>query len=242
MNQDPAFLFYYRDFLASTNHMTTTQLGQYILCLCFQAERGTIRENHMKRICNNISEDISTVMEKFKLDSNGEYYNARLRKEQEKRKKWTDSRKNNLYKKSYDSSYVPVSSGHMVNVNDNVNVNNNVNNKNKINENINIQYKNNNIFKKPTIEEVRNYCNERKNSVNSNNFIDFYESKGWMIGKNKMKDWKAAIRNWERNQKTVNKELQLSPKEKRSTYKPWQDWEKEATQLENQIKEQRCKI
>jgi hypothetical protein len=54
-------------------------------------------------------------------------------------------------------------------------------------------------FIKPTMDELRNYCKERKNSVNTDNFFDFYESKGWMIGKNKMKDWKAAVRTWERN-------------------------------------------
>lgn len=52
-------------------------------------------------------------------------------------------------------------------------------------------------FVKPTVEEVRNYCLERKNNVNPEKFIDFYESKDWYIGKNKMKDWKAAVRTWE---------------------------------------------
>lgn len=52
-------------------------------------------------------------------------------------------------------------------------------------------------FVKPTVEEVRNYCIERKNNVNPEKFIDFYEAKDWYIGKNKMKDWKAAVRTWE---------------------------------------------
>ncbi len=56
-------------------------------------------------------------------------------------------------------------------------------------------------FTKPSIDEVKNYCIERKNNVNPEQFIDFYESKNWFIGKNKMKDWKAAVRNWERNSK-----------------------------------------
>jgi len=57
------------------------------------------------------------------------------------------------------------------------------------------------IFVPPTIEEVRNYCQERNNSVDPVTFVNFYESKGWMIGKNKMKDWKSAVRTWERNDK-----------------------------------------
>lgn len=56
-------------------------------------------------------------------------------------------------------------------------------------------------FTPPDIDMVRDYCTERNNSVDPQAFIDFYSSKGWMIGKNKMKDWKAAVRTWERNNK-----------------------------------------
>ena len=62
--------------------------------------------------------------------------------------------------------------------------------------------KKNNIgknFKPPNLEEVEQYCVERNNKVDAQSFIDFYESKGWYVGKNKMKDWKAAVRTWERN-------------------------------------------
>ena len=54
------------------------------------------------------------------------------------------------------------------------------------------------VFAKPTAEEVKAYCVERKNNVDANKFIDFYESKGWLIGKNPMKDWKACVRTWEK--------------------------------------------
>jgi len=53
-------------------------------------------------------------------------------------------------------------------------------------------------FQKPSLIEIKQYCNDRKNNIDSNKWFDFYESKGWMIGKNKMKDWKAAIRTWEK--------------------------------------------
>lgn len=55
------------------------------------------------------------------------------------------------------------------------------------------------IFAPPTVDEVRAYCIERGNGVDPEKFIDFYEMKDWMVGKNKMKNWKAAVRNWERN-------------------------------------------
>lgn len=53
------------------------------------------------------------------------------------------------------------------------------------------------IFLPPTISEVKEYCEKRKNGINPEQFVNFYQSKGWMIGKNKMKDWKAAVRTWE---------------------------------------------
>ena len=56
-------------------------------------------------------------------------------------------------------------------------------------------------FQKPTFEEVKAYCEERNNNVDAQLFIDFYESNGWKVGKNTMKDWKACIRTWERNDK-----------------------------------------
>lgn len=55
------------------------------------------------------------------------------------------------------------------------------------------------VFTPPTIDQVKEYCTERKNNVDAERFIDFYSCKGWMVGKNKMKDWKAAVRTWERS-------------------------------------------
>lgn len=53
-------------------------------------------------------------------------------------------------------------------------------------------------FTPPTIDEVRQYCKERENNINPEAFIDYYKSRGWMLGRNPMKDWKASIRTWER--------------------------------------------
>lgn len=56
-------------------------------------------------------------------------------------------------------------------------------------------------FVPPTLENVMGYCQEKGLSIDCQRFIDFYESKGWYVGKNKMKDWKAAVRNWARTEK-----------------------------------------
>jgi hypothetical protein len=64
---------------------------------------------------------------------------------------------------------------------------------------------NNKLFKKPSVNDVELYCIERDNKIDAISFVNFYESKGWMVGKNKMKDWRACIRTWEmraKNKKT----------------------------------------
>lgn len=100
---------------------------------------------------------------------------------------------------------------------DNVNVN--------VNDNVNVylskdKYKIEEIYKeetehknkkfiKPTLEEIKAYCLERKNNIDAQTFLDYYESNGFKVGKNPMKDWKATVRNWERNSKQqTNREEQ----------------------------------
>lgn len=54
-------------------------------------------------------------------------------------------------------------------------------------------------FVKPTVEEVKAYCDERNNGIDAQRFVDYYQARGWMTGKNHIKDWKACVRTWERN-------------------------------------------
>ena len=79
----------------------------------------------------------------------------------------------------------------------NVNVNDNVND---IKENT-LKSVKEKRFAPPTPENVREYCREKGLNVDADRFVDFYESKNWYVGKNKMKDWKAAVRNWARSQR-----------------------------------------
>lgn len=57
-------------------------------------------------------------------------------------------------------------------------------------------------FTKPAVEEIRAYCEERKNGLDAQAFFDFYESKGWKVGAARMKDWRASVRTWEQRRKT----------------------------------------
>lgn len=83
------------------------------------------------------------------------------------------------------------------------------------NENIDINSlykKGSSRFQKPSLDDIRQYCQERGNQVDPEKFFNFYESKGWVVGKSPMKDWKAAVRTWE----------QRRPETTRATYQPRQ--------------------
>ena len=86
-----------------------------------------------------------------------------------------------------------------VNANDNVNVNDNVKSKGTSCE---VPSLKSSRFIPPTLAEVEAYCFTRNNSVNAQQFIDFYSSKNWYVGKNKMTDWRASVRLWESRSKT----------------------------------------
>ena len=58
-------------------------------------------------------------------------------------------------------------------------------------------------FQKPSIEEIREYCISRGNQVDPEQFFNFYESKGWVVGKSPMKDWRAAVHTWEKREKEI---------------------------------------
>jgi len=78
----------------------------------------------------------------------------------------------------------------------------------KTNKNKEIIITNKNNNKKPSVQEIKDYCLERNNGIDAEQFFDFYESKGWLVGKTKMKNWQAAVRTWEkRKQKTTTSKI-----------------------------------
>ena len=132
--KDPAFLFYSSDFLSGTMLMTDEEIGQYIKLLCLQHQKGHLKEKDMLNICKTYNEDIFS---KFKKDEEGNYYNERLEYEANKRKAYSESRRNNRKKietheddvKNICNSYEE----HMGNANANENRNINKNNS-KVND------------------------------------------------------------------------------------------------------------
>ena len=132
--KDPAFLFYSSDFLSGTMLMTDEEIGQYIKLLCLQHQKGHLKEKDMLNICKTYNEDIFS---KFKKDEEGNYYNERLEYEANKRKAYSESRRNNRKKKeTYEKDMKNICNSyeqHMGNANANENININKNNS-KVND------------------------------------------------------------------------------------------------------------
>lgn len=129
--KDPAFLFYSNDFLSGTMLMTDEETGQYIKLLCLQHQKGHLKEKDMLNICKSYNEEIFS---KFKKDKDENYYNERLEYEVNKRKAYSESRRNNRRKKeTYEKDMKNICNSyeeHMENENVNENINKNINKNN----------------------------------------------------------------------------------------------------------------
>jgi uncharacterized protein YdaU (DUF1376 family) len=187
MAKDPAFLFYPNDYIGGTMGMTFEEKGAYIELLMLQFNRGHMTSD---MIGQTVGQLWVKVQNKFKVDDTGLYYNERLDLEIKKRQTFVQSRFNNLSGNNQYSKDKGHKGGHMTDHMENENED--------INNNKGVR------FKIPELIEIIAYCKERKNKVDPAKFHDFYESKGWMIGKNKMKDWKASVRTWEKESKNNN--------------------------------------
>ena len=198
MAKDPAFLFYYQDFLVGTEFMSFEEVGIYIRILCHMADKGRLSVKHMQSICKGyaFSENIQA---KLKVDSNGLYYNERLEVEIEKRRKYAESRRNN-------ASGVKAYAKHMENENENRNKD--------ISNNKSI------VKSRPTLEQVLTYFLDRDYPKDeAEQFFNHYEALDWFNGNGmKITNWKAKAENWHKDQKIRNldKETKANEANRRS--------------------------
>ena len=87
------------------------------------------------------------------------------------------------------------------------------NNNEYINNNNSLYKKGSSRFQKPTIEEIRQYCLGKGYNVDAEQFFNFYESKGWVVGKSPMKNWRAAVSTWNKREKEIPRRKRESRKE-----------------------------
>lgn len=184
MAKDPAFLFYPQDFITGTMFFTDEQIGIYIKLLCAQHQHGGLIN---KVTFNQIVKSHEIIKNKF-VESEEGFYNERLMNEMIKRNNKSNNLSANALKrwnKQKECKSNAIAS----------NLNMPIENENEIYINKEKVSK----FKKPSLEEVKQYCAERNKGVDAERWFNYYESNGWQIGKNKMKNWKAAVHTWEKN-------------------------------------------
>ncbi len=205
MGKDPAILFYTADFLVGTSLMTNEQVGMYIKILCHQHQIGRLTEKEIKIICGSLDD---YVLSKFTQDKNGNFFNKRMEEEAEKRQNYSKSRSENRrkglknkekLKETYEKDMKDICGTHDTSYenhmeNENVNENEDVN-----------RVKKSNKFIPPTVDLITEYCIQRNNKVDANYFWDYYQTRGWKVGKATMKDWKACVRTWENNDYNIPK-------------------------------------
>lgn len=130
--------------------------------------------------------DAAMTMIRNKLDEDGEKYKTKVERIAQARAEKKKQAENSVKSDSNQSEIKSVSDSVSVSVSDSVVPT--------------VLNKRDRAFRPPSLDEVRAYCLERHNGIDPEQWYDFYASKGWMIGKNRMKDWRAAVRTWEKKQ------------------------------------------
>jgi hypothetical protein len=166
-------MVFYRSFFEAVEDLPPEDFKQAVTAIMRYALDGTADD--VKGVAKSI-----LIMARPQIDKNNKRYENGTR----------GGRKPNDNQTITKTEPKCISSKPNVNVNDNVN---------DIKENT-LKSVKEKRFAPPTPEDVREYCREKGLNVDADRFVDFYESKNWYVGKNKMKDWKAAVRNWARSQ------------------------------------------
>lgn len=214
MNKDPAFLFYPSDFLVGTMLMSNEEVGKYIRLMCIaHSKGGYLTKQDMFKICNTDDKD---VLDKFNIDDEGIYYNERLLSEITKRKKYSDSRRNNRKGKEENkedmNNTCDTYDAHMENENissisiDSLSLKNK---KNKVKK----------TFEKPKIEEVIEYAKSRNQTEElAQQFFDYFEVGNWIDSQGKpVLSWKQKFNTWSSFKKQPNRSSKV---EKITEYAP----------------------
>lgn len=178
------------------NTVISVKQGQFIYGRMKAAEELNIPPSTFKRYM-----DVLQELEMLTLESTSKWTIAtivnweRYQTGQQMDSSWTAENLEISTASRPQLSEVGQESGHQMDTNNNNNNNNNKRpKKSKAERNV----------IPPSLEMVTDYCIKRKNRINPQYFIDYYETRDWCVGKNKMKDWQAAIRTWENNDRQRN--------------------------------------
>jgi uncharacterized protein YdaU (DUF1376 family) len=205
--KSPSFQLYASDLLIDTIEWDINEVGIYTRLLMAQWSNGDLPDDvdRLARIAGcspkRLQKAWVTVRVKFTQNGEGRLINLRL---EETRKKQEEYRVNSIesgrrgglktQQKKSIKMVIPSSDPPSDPSSD-------PSSENKaLQSSVSITKISSTLFTIPMVDLVSSYCQERKNKIDPQRFIDHYTSNGWMVGKNKMRDWKAAVRTWEKNQ------------------------------------------
>ena len=202
--RSPAFQFYADDFLAGTITMTNEEKGAYISLLCIQWSRGFLSENDFQRVCAGMPTHSHGICQgKFEVDSEGHYRNKRLEVERAKQREYSEKQReiaNRRWKTdakampTHMPTHMPDDAKAMpTHMPESCSPSPSPSPKEEYRAPKSPRQR----FEKPSLEAVQARCTEIGLPLNeASKFINYYESKGWMVGKNHMKCWKASLAGW----------------------------------------------
>ena len=172
-----------------------------------QGERGCYASNeHLAEFCQCSKTKVSTAIKKL-IDCGYIYVQNFDGRKRELKSRLSNSERQDF--KKCKAEYQILKESNIDNNTDNNTVSNNIGGNNNT-----PKTEKKERFKAPTVEEVQEYCTERGNNIDAQHFVDYYSARGWMLGKNHIKDWKACIRTWERNDSFKPKKHNEEPEKK----------------------------
>lgn len=201
MAKNPVFPLYYNDFLGSTITWTDEEVGAYIRLLIYQWDSKELPKDYQRltRIATSMDANWTTIKNKFTETETG-YINTNLEVIRTKQLIFKEKQKNNVLKR-YQNSTKPSTKNLPLEIENEIEIEN---------EEV-IELEKESLREKtenPNLETLKIYFESlRANPIEAEKFYSFYESNGWMVGKNKMKNWKAAVNSWVLNNQSKNIEF-----------------------------------
>ena len=189
--KNPWFALYVSDYLAKTGHLTQAQHGAYLLLMLHYYGTGSgIPSNAMQvhaicRCTNDAERRAADMVLQLFFYRDGDFYRHKRIDEELATRSELRTKRQIAASKRWDAKAMQLHT-HSHSQIDIQSKKEDLSNSKKKNQ-------------KPSLEEVSTYCSERKNSVDPQKFCDYYAANGWKVGRNAMKDWRAAIRTWEKN-------------------------------------------
>jgi len=194
---------YIGDYLGDTTELSAAEHGAYLLLLMhYWLKKGEIGNDveRLARVCKTDKETCSFILGYYFTLEGGAYKNKRADEEMKNAENRRQSASENGKKGGRPPKENPQETGGFSEGNPQKSSSSSSSSSSSHEERKEETGKPSSThFQKPTLEEVEKYCLERRNGIDASRFLDYYESKGWIIGKTKMKDWQAAVRTWERS-------------------------------------------